>query len=499
MAKSSTAPPLSELRTPGESESDLQILRTLDSRAEALVHGGAGLSPAAAADLVRHDIALFKQIQSNAAGDRAAEVIGEIAEAVPLYRAELARRDPSLLAAVEAATAIEQANISAKETRKALDQLPEGASHAAYLLDLGHAFAESFDSAKEPYKPTKGLDGLYRFPAVHKLGDYEPVTGTYQAADPATTVDGAYLNLGSFVHARSEALSQPERYATEVPFVDLIDEVVRDVDARRSDSPGISSWERMSSVGDAEMRSNGRNGFVEVQQDGAVVALADLAAINDWVENHDASVADKERLVSLGIKAHKAFNEPHQSELENTMEAAAQTPKAEVRRIGANMAKPDWQLAIDLLKTHAPNERAAIYIPKAGAEYGGQVLLMTDTHIVQRVGKSTAIAHDLDALQNGRELAGQMDGGQIKRGTHMKFQYGDERGNGTAIPFNQKRADEIKAEMTAWAEKAITNAKGRDTFLKHLDNATKHIAQPPARERAREPQRAPARAPQRDR
>ena len=114
MAKSSTAPPLSELRTPGESESDLQILRTLDSRAQALVHGGAGLSPAAAADLVRHDIALFKQIQSNAAGDRAAEVIGEIAEAVPLYRAELARRDPSLLAAVEAATAIEQANISAK-------------------------------------------------------------------------------------------------------------------------------------------------------------------------------------------------------------------------------------------------------------------------------------------------------------------------------------------------------------------------------------------------
>lgn len=414
MAKSSTAPPLSEQRTPGESEKDLMVLRTLDSRAEALVHGGGGadLSPAAAADLVRHDLALFKQIMSNGVGDRAAEVIGEIAEAVPLYRAELARRDPSLLAAVEAANAIEQANISAKEDRKASDM-----SEPSYEVMTDIALEQAVQASRQQEKAQGEVDG----------------------------------------------------------------------------------FKQIESVPDAFMRSNAQNGFVEVKEDGITVALPTLAAINDWVENHDASVADKERLVSLGIKAHKAFNEPHQSESENTMEAAAQTPKAEVRRIGANMPKPDWQLAIELLKAYAPQDRAAIYIPKAGAEYGGQVLLLTDTHIVQRVGKSTAIAHDLDALQNGRELAGQMDGGQIKRGTHMKFQYGDERGNGTAIPFNQKRADEIKAEMTEWAQKAITNAKGRDTFLKHLENATKHIAQPPARERAHEPQRAPARAPQRDR
>lgn len=384
MAKSSTAPPLSELRPPGESESDLQLLRTLDSRAEAVSRAGA-LSPAAAADLVRHDLALVKQIESEAVRERAASVIGEMADASPLYRAELARRDPAVLAEVAAAAAIDQANMSAKEDRKA-NELKE-----------------------------------------------------------------------------------------------------------------VGPWERMPSVGDYFMRSNARNGFVEVQQDGTVLALADLAAINDWVENHDATAADKERLVSLGIKASKAFNAPHQSESENTMEAAAQTPKTDVRRIGENMPKPDWQQSIDLLKMRAPGERASVYIPKAGAEYGGQVLLVTDTHIVQRVGKSTAIAHDLNMLQNGRELSGSIDAGQIKPGVHMKFQYGDERGNGTAIPFNQKRAEEIKADLTAWAEKNITNAKGRETFLKHLEAGTKHIAQPPARERAHEPQRAPARAPQRDR
>jgi hypothetical protein len=384
MAKSSTAPPLSELRTPGESESDLLILRNLDSRAEALAIGGSDLTPAAAADLARHDIALFKKIQSKYVAVSAAAVIGEIAEAAPMYRAELARREPALLAEIDQATAVEVANIVAKEDRKADDR-----------MDVGR-------------------------------------------------------------------------------------------------------WEPVPSVDDSLMRSNGRNGFVEVQQDGAVIALADLAAINDWVENHDATVADKERLVTLGTKAAHIFNASRQQESENTMEAQ-QTPQPAVRRIGENMPKPDWQQAIDLLKIRAPGERASVYIPKAGAEYGGQVLLVTDTHIVQRVGKATAIAHDLNALENGRELSGAIDGGQVKRGTHMKFQYGDDRGNGVTIPFNQKRSEEIKAEMTAWAKEHITNAKGRDTFLKHVEAATKSIAQPATRERAHEPQRAPARAPQRDR
>ncbi|MDP9902388.1 KfrB domain-containing protein [Variovorax ginsengisoli] len=259
----------------------------------------------------------------------------------------------------------------------------------------------------------------------------------------------------------------------------------------------IGPFSRMESVSDVFMRANGANGFVEVQQEGQIIALSDLAAINDWSEHHDASPLDRERLVALGIQATHTLHASHQQE--KTMEAASQNTQATARRIGENMPKPDWQMSIDLLKARAPGERASVYIPKAGAEYGGQVLLVTDTHIVQRVGKSTAIAHDLNALENGRPLSDAIDAGQIKPGTHMKFQYGDDRGTGTAIPFNQKRSEEIKAEMTAWAKEHITNAKGRETFLKHVDAATKNMAQSVSKERPQAPQGAPTRAPQRDR
>lgn len=62
------------------------------------------------------------------------------------------------------------------------------------------------------------------------------------------------------------------------------------------------------------------------------------------------------------------------------------------------------------------------------------------------------------------------------------------------VPFNQQRATEIRSELGKWAETNITNARGRETFLKHLDAATKDMAakQPIQREPARSgPQRSP--------
>ena len=307
---------------------------------------------------------------------------------------------------------------------------------------------------------------------------------------------------------RAELLKQPPEVVAEVKAALDLDQskssAKEDRKAAEFERMVSDKWTVIESVPDALMRANFEGRGVEIKEDGQQVTLHGLAEIERWSEDHHASAVDKERLVSLGIQASRGRPATQPQPVNNfreseQMEAAAQQPQADVKRIGANMPKPDWQMSIDLLKAYAPGERGKVYIPKAGAEYGGQVMLVTDSHIVQRVGRGTAIAHDLSKLENGQALASDIDSGKLKRGMHMKVQYGQESGLANVIPFNQQRASEINRDLTAWAEKNITNAKGRETFLKHVAAATKELGQAPAAPQRAAPAPAPQRSMQRDR
>lgn len=167
----------------------------------------------------------------------------------------------------------------------------------------------------------------------------------------------------------------------------------------------------------------------------------------------------------------------------------------DVKRIGARMEKPDWQEAINLLKAKSPDVHGKVYIPKVDCEYGGQVLMVTDTHIVQRVGKGAAIAHDIKALTNGADLAKDIDAGRIKPGMHMSVTYGQENGKASVFTFDQHRAQEMQKDLKSWAEKNLTNPSARTTFLKHIDAAAKDLAQ--GRQQQQRDSAPPAPAPQR--
>lgn len=169
-------------------------------------------------------------------------------------------------------------------------------------------------------------------------------------------------------------------------------------------------------------------------------------------------------------------------------------------RIGGMMPKPDWQEAIQLMKAKNPEVHGKIYLPKAGSEYGGQVMMVTDTHIVQRVSKVSAIAHSFDHLSNGDALAQDVEAGRLKPGMQLNVKYGDARGEGNFFTFNQSRALEMQKDLKEWAEANITSAAARSTFLKHVDTATKELAQgrPQSQRNAPAPTPAP-RAPDRSR
>ena len=158
-----------------------------------------------------------------------------------------------------------------------------------------------------------------------------------------------------------------------------------------------------------------------------------------------------------------------------------QTQKAEL--IGSKMPKAEWETAIGLVG----GKQGHVYIPKQHGEYSGKIILVTDTHVVQQVGKNVAIAHDITKLDNTKEIAALADSGKLQ-GKHFDFKYDDKGGQALAVSFNERRATEIKEKASEWAEKNITNVKSREAFLKHIDAMAKDMAKPSLPKVAKEAQ-----------
>lgn len=175
------------------------------------------------------------------------------------------------------------------------------------------------------------------------------------------------------------------------------------------------------------------------------------------------------------------------------MEKEAQTA---IKYIGERLPKPDWETARNLVSSE--DRKGFVYLAKPNAQYAGKVLLMSDTHMVQQVGKNSAVAHDLSKLENGPEFERQFDDGKIKAGrTHIRVEYGQDSGKADVVTYNQQRADTVQTQAEKWAEQNITNSKSRETFMKHVRAFAQDIAKgnEPAKTQAltaKAPEKTPA-------
>ncbi|MDP9897374.1 hypothetical protein J2W32_006469 [Variovorax boronicumulans] len=229
-------------------------------------------------------------------------------------------------------------------------------------------------------------------------------------------------------------------------------------------------WQRIDSVPDAWMHANYETGMAEVKEDGAITSVSGLAAITRWAEEHGATPVDKERLVDLDVDAARGRSE-RERELDPTTQLEEIQLRADAPRIGSTMPRPDWIETMKLMKLKDPDAPVKVFIPKSGTEYGGQVLMVTDTHAIQRVGKGIAIAHDLNKLANRSSIVSDLDTGKISRGMEMRVDYGLEKGNARFFSVDPQQAATMRRDLTSWAEKHISNDRARQVYLKHLDSA----------------------------
>ena len=200
----------------------------------------------------------------------------------------------------------------------------------------------------------------------------------------------------------------------------------------------------------------------------ATIAAVMLATLSDG-DRLNSLLPDDAPQVSGGVPAHvKGVN----LNKVITMEKEAQDA---IKYIGERLPKPDWETARNLVSS--ADRKGFVYLAKPNAQYAGKVLMMSETHLVQQVGKNSAVAHDLSVLENGPELERQFDNGEIKAGrTHIKVEYGQDRGKVDIVTYNQQRAETVQTQAEKWAEQNITNSKSRETFLKHVRTFAQDMA-----------------------
>lgn len=171
-----------------------------------------------------------------------------------------------------------------------------------------------------------------------------------------------------------------------------------------------------------------------------------------------------------------------------------------IKYIGERLPKPDWEIARNLVGSG--DRKGFIYLAKPNAQYAGKMLIMSNTHMVQQVGKNSAVAHDLAMLENGPELERQFDNGEIKAGrTNIKVEYGQDRGKADIITYSQQRAESVQTQAEKWAKQHITNSRSREIFLKHVrafieDMAEGHEPAKTQPAKVKIPEKTPAPQPQ---
>lgn len=111
----------------------------------------------------------------------------------------------------------------------------------------------------------------------------------------------------------------------------------------------------------------------------------------------------------------------------NGQSQAVQMPsnfKPEVLPLGSKMEVSEYATAMKKL-----GEQGRIDMPKSNTSYSGKIIQASESHIVQKIDKNHAIAHDVKQLENGRELMKLASAGQLS-GKMMDVKYDGQRGKG---------------------------------------------------------------------
>lgn len=313
-----------------------------------------------------------------------------------------------------------------------------------------------------------------------------------------TSTSEIYSSIGELEVAAHAAQLRPSSILDTIELAQVVGLPGKPFEQDLRAAPNnIDVWERMESVPDAYMRANPESGMAEVKEEGAITPVSGLAAIERWSIDHGASTVDKEHLVALDLEAARgraAAAEPAPSEQLESIQL-----QGPAKRIGTTMPKPDWIETIQLLKARDPDAPAKVYIPKAGAEYGGQLLMVTDTHVIQRIGKGIAVAHDLAKMTNRESMAvvnlDALDSGKVKRGMEMHVAYGQDRGNARFFDVDPQHVKSVQRELSSWGEKNIADPRAREVYMKHVAAAA--LEAPKNRNAGHRPTVSP-RAPARD-
>lgn len=108
--------------------------------------------------------------------------------------------------------------------------------------------------------------------------------------------------------------------------------------------------------------------------------------------------------------------------------------------------------------------------------YKGQILFITDTHILQRVNSNSSVLHEFSKLSNGAELNAAVDAGKLKPGSQLEVSYLKDHGKADVVPFNRLRAEIVQREVVEWAKENIKSPKALETFLATMEKATVAIS-----------------------
>lgn len=207
-------------------------------------------------------------------------------------------------------------------------------------------------------------------------------------------------------------------------------------------------------------------------------AEAVAAARRDVAGYMASKVADERQSLAERIGAHAQANPSYRRELEQHREVAAAAKQA--LTIGTPLPKSEWARARDLAGANG-----RVFLPKVHTDYSGVVVQVTDTHIVQKTGRRSVVAHDAAKLENRAELERLHTDDQLVQ-RRVTIAYGPVSGRSRVHHPELQQTVELRLIAREYAAKNIASIQGRSAFLSNVDRmlvAAQHRTRPdmPAR------------------
>ena len=122
--------------------------------------------------------------------------------------------------------------------------------------------------------------------------------------------------------------------------------------------------------------------------------------------------------------------EQFEAQLQVTVEREV---KAEGKLIGRELDRSSHEYALTMV---GGMERGEVLLPRQNGHYVGEVIMVTDTHIVQEIATNVVIAHDI------AKIAGLPRNVLKAQGLEFEIRYGETAGN--AIPIMPKASQEVE-------------------------------------------------------